>query len=218
MSVNFSWPIYGQQAQQKFLQSAIVNNRLAHTYLFYGPKGLGKKLTLSYFIKSILCTDLEQKPCGSCEYCLLLERKSYLDLYAIGDQGTDLSIDDIRDFIKRISLAKVHNQVKIAVIYQVENLNIQSSNALLKTLEEPPANTIIILVADQINHLPATVLSRCQLVKFQALSYQDMSEWLKSFDLSVEERLTVINLSFGRPGLALQLMADNLETFKKLKQ
>lgn len=215
MSVNFSWPIYGQQAQQKFLQSAIVNNRLAHTYLFYGPKGLGKKLTLEFFIKSILCENVKQKPCGHCEFCKLLERKSYLDLYTIGDQQTELSIDDIRDFIKRISLAKVHGQVKIAVIYQAENLNIYSSNALLKTLEEPPASTIIILVADRINHLPATVLSRCQLVKFQALSYQDMFEWLKSFSLSAEERLTVINLSFGRPGLALQLMSDNLETFKK---
>lgn len=215
MSVNFSWPIYGQQAQQKFLQSAIVNQRLASTYLFYGPKGLGKKLTLDYFVKSILCLDEVQKPCGKCEFCKLLEKKSYLDLYTIGDQQDDLSIDDIRDFIKRISLAKVHNQVKIAIIYQGENLNIYSSNALLKTLEEPPLNTIMILVADQINHLPATVLSRCQLVKFQALSNQDMLKWLQKFDLPEQEKETVINLSFGRPGLALSLMSDNLETFKK---
>ncbi|MCD4760331.1 hypothetical protein K8R42_00350 [bacterium] len=214
MSDEFKWPIYGHKNQLEFLQQTISQNKLANTYLFYGPSGLGKKMVADYFVKSIYCQDKKIKPCNKCYHCRLIEKRTFLDLYKVGDRE-DLSVDNIRKFLHRISLSEVSGQQKIAIIYGVGTINLFSANALLKTLEEPPNNTTIILIADSIANLPATVISRCQLIKFRSLSTEHMKEWLKEFDFSEEEKKTIINLSFGKPGVALQLMEDHLESFKK---
>ncbi|MFA5126456.1 MAG: hypothetical protein WC465_00445 [Patescibacteria group bacterium] len=216
MPVKFFWPIYGHQAQIKFLQSAIANQRVANAYLFYGPKGLGKKLTAQYFGASLFCTNLQEKPCGRCEHCLLIKRKVFLDIFTLGEQDTELSAENIREFLHSLSMSRVHNTHKLAIIYGVENMNLFGANAMLKILEEPPSHTTILLVADNINQLPATIISRCQLIKFQALARSDMEAWLKNYEeVNEATRETIINLSFGRPGTALTMLADDLTTFKK---
>lgn len=214
MSQQYKWPIYGHQNQLKFLQETISQDKLANTYLFYGPGGLGKKTITNYFVKSIFCLDDKVRPCEKCDHCQMINRGIFLDIYKVGDRE-DLSIDNIREFLHKIAMSNLSGYHKIAIIYGTETINLFSANALLKTLEEPPANTTIILIANSIVNLPATVISRAQLIKFKALSKNDMTAWLKNYDFSDQERETIINLSFGRPGVALRLMADNMEQFKK---
>lgn len=214
MSYQFKWPIYGHENQLKFLQETISQAKLANTYLFYGPGGLGKKMTADYFVKSIFCLDDKTKPCEKCDHCRLINKGTFLDIYKVGDRE-ELSIDNIREFLHKISLSKVSGERKVAVIYGAETINLFSANALLKTLEEPPAGTTIILIADSIANLPATVKSRCQLVKFRSLTRENMKDWLSNYDFSQDEKDTIINLSFGRPGTALKMMENNLENFKK---
>ncbi len=209
----YKWPIYGQQRQINFLQGVLNNNKLANTYLFYGSPGLGKKLTVNYFTKSIFCED-NTKPCLKCHNCKMIEKNIYLNLLTLG-QNEDLSIDNIREFLSKLALFRIGNKRKIAIIYNIDKINIKGANALLKTLEEPPEGTTVILIADSIVNLPITILSRSQSIKFQALNKEDMSKWLENYDIEKEEKETIINLSFGRPGLALTYLKDNLESFKK---
>ncbi len=215
MSDKYHWPIFGHQQAINFLQNSIEQDKLAHAYLFYGSRGLGKKMIADYFSRSVFCTSIEKKPCGQCQPCRLVEKHAYLDLYTLGKDGQELSADNVRAFMHSLQMANIYGNKKIAIIYNVENMNIFGANALLKTIEEPPANTYIILISDNINLLPATVISRCQLLKFQALKKNEMERWMDSFDFQDKERQTIINLSFGKPGLALQLMQENLETWKK---
>lgn len=214
MSSEYKWPIYGHKNQLKFLQETISQNKLANTYLFYGPSGLGKKMVADYFVKSLYCQDEKVKPCEKCHNCHLINKGIFLDLYKVGDRE-DLGVDNIRDFLHRISLSKMSKEHKVAIIYGVETINLFSANALLKTLEEPPANTTIILIADSIVHLPVTVISRCQLIKFRSLNKTDMVAWLKNYDFSTDEKDTIINLSFGKPGMALGMMENNMDNFKR---
>jgi len=214
MSQQYKWPIYGHQNQLKFLQETISQDKLANTYLFYGSIGLGKKTVTDYFVKSIFCLDEQIKPCEKCEHCKIINRGIFLDIHKVGDRE-DLGVDNIRDFLHKIAMSKLSGNRKIAIVYGAETINLFSANALLKTLEEPPANTTIILIANSIVNLPATIMSRAQLIKFKALSKDDMTAWLKNYNFSNEEKATIINLAFGRPGVALRLMADNMEQFKK---
>jgi len=214
MSQEYKWTIYGHKNQLKFLQETISQNKLANTYLFYGPAGLGKKTITDYFVKSIFCLDDKLKPCEECDHCQMINRGIFLDIYKVGDRE-DLSVDNIREFLHKIVMSNFSGQRKVAIVYGAETINLFSANALLKTLEEPPANTTIILIADSIVNLPSTVISRSQLIKFKALSRVDMLEWFKNYNFSDQEKETIINLSFGRPGVALRLMADNMEQFKK---
>ena len=215
MSDKYHWPIFGHKQAIQFLQNSIEQEKLAHAYLFYGSRGLGKKMIAEYFSRSIFCTNQESKPCGQCQVCRLLAKNAYLDFYTLGKDGQELSVDNVREFMHSLQMASIYGHKKIAVIYNVEQMNIFAANALLKTLEEPPAGTHIILISDNINLLPATVISRCQLLKFQALKKNEMEDWIATFDFEVKERQTIINLSFGKPGLALQLMQENLESWKK---
>ncbi|MDD5749833.1 MAG: hypothetical protein PHO91_03575 [Patescibacteria group bacterium] len=214
MSYEFKWPVYGHSSQTQFLKSLILQKRLANAYLFYGPAGLGKKFVADFFVRSFYCQSDSTKPCGQCQNCLAIGKKIFFDLYKLGDRE-ELSIDNIRGFLQKLSLSSLTANHKIALIYGADTINLFGANALLKTLEEPPAKTTLILISDSIENLPATVLSRCQLLKFRPISRQNMLLWLENFDFSPAERETIVNLSFGRPGLALKIMEDNLAEFKK---
>lgn len=213
MSYAFDWPIYGHKNQLQFLQTAILNNKLANAYLFYGPMGLGKKMVVDYFVKSIFCQSDKVKPCNLCQHCRQIAKKTFLDIHILG-KNEELSAENIRDFLSHLSLSNVSGNRRLAIIYGLERINLFGANALLKTLEEPPRNTTIVLVADNIAGLPATIISRCQLLKFRQLSKKDMDGWLQNFDFDTQTKQTIINLSFGKPGLALTLMSDKLEIFK----
>ena len=215
MSDKFNWPIYGHKNQLKFLQKVIVKDKLANTYLFYGPKGLGKKLTSKYFIKSIFCKDNNTKPCNKCYSCKSLDNNTFLDLYSLGLDKTKLKADDVKEFLHKLSLSNLNGSKKIGIIYNIDYINLFGANALLKTLEETPKDASIILIADSITNIPATIISRSQLVKFKPLELEDMKKWLENFDLEKDEKETILNLSFGRPGIALKLIDDKLANFKK---
>ena len=214
MSVNFSWPIYGHPKQIHFLQESLRQNKLANTYLFYGAKGLGKKLISRYFAASLFCTHPEVKPCNKCQTCRQVKNGTWPNFYSLGKNREDLSAENVKEFLAKLSLTAADGGYKLVIIQGVENINMFSANAMLKVLEEPPKNTTIILIADRINNLPSTVISRCQLLKFQPLDKKSMQSWLENFDFKEEEKQTILNLSFGKPGLALEFIEDKLVNLK----
>jgi len=145
----------------------------------------------------------------------MIKNKSFADFYYLGEKKEDLSAENIRNFLKSLSLKSSTDTRKIALISRADMINLHGANALLKTLEEPPKNTSIILIANTIETLPATLISRCLLLKFQPLLREDMVLWLQNFKFSPEEVDTIINLSFGRPGLALRLINDDMSSYNQ---
>ena len=134
MSDKYHWPIFGHKQAIQFLQNSIEQEKLAHAYLFYGSKGLGKKMIANYFASSIFCTSVDKKPCGQCKYCRLVAKNSYLDLYTLGKDDQELSVENVREFMHSLQMANIYSNKKIAIIYNVEKINIFGANALLKTL------------------------------------------------------------------------------------
>lgn len=229
---NFNWHICGHRNIVHFLEQSIKNDHLAHAYLFIGPAGVGKQAVAKEFIASIFCQGGgDIIPCGECLHCGQLGRGLHPDVYIIkksvdektGKFKKDIIIDQIRDLKNRLQQATLLNSYKVALIPEVQYLNINAANALLKVLEEPTPKTVLILIADNINTLPRTIVSRCQILKFLPVSAKEIEEYLISGGLAeVEEAKKLSRLAAGRPGVAIsflnnkELLADYSKNISQL--
>ena len=145
------------------LRNAVVNDRVAHAYLFAGPRGTGKTTTARLLAKAINCLepDLNKRPCNTCEICQTITQGRFMDMIEI-DAASNTSVDDVRDLRDKINFSPSQGKFKVYIIDEVHMLSTAAFNALLKTLEEPPPHAIFILATTEIHKIPATVLSRCQ--------------------------------------------------------
>lgn len=172
------------------LKNAVVNERVAHAYLFAGPRGTGKTTTARLLAKAVNClsSDLSERPCNTCEYCLALTAGRFLDLIEI-DAASNTSVDDVRDLREKINFSPSQGRFKVYIIDEVHMLSTAAFNALLKTLEEPPPHAIFVLATTEIHKIPATVLSRCQRHEFRRIPINDIVVYLK--DKSQEENINI---------------------------
>lgn len=213
---SFNWPVVGHAKIQQLLQKSLVNNKLAHAYLFSGPVHLGKSLLAKQFIASILCNDYQQQtqaaakslPCGSCVFCQQFDKNIHPDVYYLNreEEKKNISVEQVRDMQKFLSLSSFLNSYKIALIADAQDLSESAQNALLKILEEPHPKTILILIANDYNFLLPTIVSRCQLIKFRNLSADEIFHHLISLDSSREQAKILTALSNGRIGLAIDYL------------
>jgi len=173
------------------LLKQISSGKTVHAYLFVGPRGTGKTSTARILAKALNCTHLEKNgdPCGECDSCLAIKEGSYLDLHEI-DAASNRGIDDIRDLRERIKLAPSLGKVKIYIIDEVHMLTSEAFNALLKTLEEPPKNTVFILCTTELHKVPDTIKSRCQLFKFKRASTSQLVEKLSNIAKSEKSKIS----------------------------
>jgi DNA polymerase III subunit gamma/tau len=172
------------------LKNAVVNERVAHAYLFAGPRGTGKTTTARLLAKAVNCLDpdLANRPCNACEYCLSLNAGRFLDLIEI-DAASNTSVDDVRDLRDKINFSPSQGRYKVYIIDEVHMLSTAAFNALLKTLEEPPPHAIFVLATTEIHKIPATVLSRCQRHEFRRISVKEIVAYIK--EKSQEENIVV---------------------------
>lgn len=216
---DFKWNLAGHEKIAHFLQKSIINNRIAHAYLFVGPEGVGKTRVAEYFSASLLCQGEGQIPCQKCVYCQQFFKKIYPDLYLIEkEEGKkNVSIDQIRDLRGKLSKRSFLNSYKIAIIKEAETLNREGWNALLKTLEEPSEKTIIILITTNLKSLPETIISRSQLIKFLTVNKQEIYNYfLKEYNLPAKKAEILSSLCQGRPGVGIKFIEDKklLETYE----
>jgi DNA polymerase III subunit gamma/tau len=171
--------VMGQEHITTTLQNAIRANRVAHAYLFTGPRGTGKTTTARIFAKAISCLDEDEtkRPCNVCEVCVSVNEGRDLDLIEI-DAASNNGVDNVRELRERIGFAPNVGRYKIYIIDEVHMLSTGAFNALLKTLEEPPAHAIFILATTEVDKLPATVLSRCQRFDFRFMPFKLLREQL----------------------------------------
>ena len=162
------------------LKNAVLNERVAHAYLFAGPRGTGKTTTARLLAKAVNCLDpdLAKRPCNACDHCLALTAGRFLDLIEI-DAASNTSVDDVRDLREKINFSPSQGRYKVYIIDEVHMLSTAAFNALLKTLEEPPPHAIFVLATTEIHKIPATVLSRCQRHEFRRIPVDVMVAYLK---------------------------------------
>lgn len=161
--------IVGQEHISKTLINAINNNRIAHAYIFAGPRGVGKTTTARIFAKSINCLNPNNgEPCNECEMCKSFNSSQSLDIIEI-DGASNRRIEEIRQLRESVKYAPTKGKYKVYIIDEVHMLTTESFNALLKTLEEPPEHTIFIFATTDIHKVPLTIISRCQRFDFRRI-------------------------------------------------
>ena len=171
--------IVGQEHIKKALTNAISMNRISHAYLFTGPRGTGKTSTARIFAKSLNCVNGPTiTPCGECENCKNITNSTPIDVIEI-DAASNRSVNDADEIIKKVILAPVNSRYKIYIIDEVHMLTPQAFNALLKTLEEPPANVIFILATTEVHKVLDTIKSRCQRFDFRRITTEDIVKHLR---------------------------------------
>jgi len=163
----------GQKHVLNYLKKSIEKNRISHAYLFEGLKYSGTKDVALWFVKYLECQSQKTtKPCGLCQSCQDIDKNRYPDLAMVSIEGDkkEISIERIRELRRHLSLSAYSGPYKIAIIKEADKMTSEAANALLKTLEEPQGNTVLILITSTPSALPKTIVSRCEEIKFKTVS------------------------------------------------
>ena len=205
--------IIGHEPQKEFLQNSVRKNRISHAYLFSGPEGVGKKLVAIGFAKLINCTSsgAENLDC-ECVSCVKTEKGLNPDVLVFGYPGEKtIKVDHVRQDIERlIHLAPYENPYKVFIIDGAQRMNFNAQNAFLKTLEEPPPNSVIILITTLADLLMPTIKSRCQSVVFQPLDAGQVRKFLEKEKPGDNDPELVSRISGGSISRALNTDEDYL--------
>lgn len=202
--------IIGQDYTIKMLQNAIINNKIAHSYLFTGPRGTGKTSTAKVFAKTINCEHLiDGEACGKCSSCLSFNNSP--DIIEI-DAASNNGVDDIRELINNVKIAPTESKYKIYIIDEVHMMTQSAFNALLLTLEEPPAHAVFIMATTNVESVPITILSRCQRFNFKKIALDDLVKQInyvcnsENIKITEDAVLEIANISEGGMRDALSLL------------
>ncbi len=215
--------IIGNNRAIETLKKAILQERVPHAYLFIGREGVGKKLTALSLAKALNCQKTEENngdACGKCISCKKTDAMNHPDVLLVEPEGRFIKIEQIRRLQRRLQFKAVEGRYKVCIIDGADNMNIASANALLKTLEEPPSNTVLVLVAPYDTNLPATILSRCRRLTFTPLNTEELGLWLKENSNTDEETAKLLAL-FGGGSVSKMLDLNKnfiIDTRKKIIQ
>lgn len=233
----YSWPIIGHKKIIKLFQKTITDKNLSHAYLFLGPSHIGKATTARVFAQALQCelnqTDTNNSgektlfynnnkktdikiPCGQCQSCKLIEKNSHPDTIILTGKG-NIKIEQTRDLQHQINLKPLSSVYKICIIEDVERLTQEAANSLLKILEEPPPNSVLILTCTTLNYILPTISSRCQIIKFQQVDPLEIKKELIKRGGQEKLASNLSLMSCGRPGVAFNL-ASNPDILKKQLQ
>jgi DNA polymerase-3 subunit gamma/tau len=170
--------VIGQEHVTRTLQNALATDRIAHAYLFTGPRGTGKTTTARLLAKAVNCLgEGPVKPCGECRICRAVDEGRLLDMIEI-DAASNRGIDEIRDLREKVGFRPGEARIKFYIIDEVHMLTDPAFNALLKTLEEPPPHVIFVLATTEPHKIPMTIVSRCQRFDFRRIPLAEITRWL----------------------------------------
>lgn len=196
--------VLGQNSVKETLINAINNSKIVHAYLLTGPRGSGKTSTARILAKSLNCPNAldgkypSTQPCGICPSCVSIANSSSIDVVEI-DAASHGGVDDARQIVEKVNLASVTGKYRIYIIDEVHMLSNPAFNALLKVIEEPPANVVFILATTEVDKVPKTIASRCQQLRFKPITIKDCFDRLEY--VAKQE-----NINISKP--ALELIAE----------
>jgi DNA polymerase-3 subunit delta' len=201
--------IVGHDENVNSLKAMLVNGRVPHALLFVGPEGVGKAVVATIFAAGLLCTGEGRKPCGECSSCCRVRSLSHPDLVVMSPDGASIKIDQVRELQRIVALAPYFGQRRVCIINAAETMTIQAANSLLKTLEEPPGDTVFILISSARQQLLPTIISRCRIMPFYSLSYEVLSKALIAQGFDHTQAGAAARISGGRMGAALDFLAED---------
>lgn len=212
--------IIGHQKQIDMLNSATEKNRVHSAYLFVGQSGLGKKQVALKFAQMLNCQNTQdfKKPCGECLSCKKIEKFTHPDVITITvqEEKNSIAIEQIREMIKGLQFSAVMGGYNVRIIDDAHLMQRDAANSLLKILEEPPKNTVIVLITPVPKSLPSTVISRCAVVYFGILTDDEIKNEIKKYNLSSDEVEIINSIAMGSLGSAVKL-AENRENISDCK-
>lgn len=210
--------IIGHQDVIAHLQNAIKANKVSHAYILNGEKGSGKKIIARVFAKALNCESGQQRPCGVCHSCRLAESGNHPDIIEVThDKPNSIGVDDIREqVVEDVSVRPYSSPYKVYIISDGERMTLQAQNALLKTIEEPPAYAVILILTSNSSALLPTILSRCVLLNTKPISDEQVHAYLMEH-VHIPDYQADICVAFaqGNIGKALQLATS--DKFNEIK-
>jgi len=198
--------ILGHEKPLNIINAYMESSRFSGGYIFSGPEGIGKKTVAKIIAQKLNCTAQSDRPCGNCSSCLKMEKLQHPDLHIIESESSQIKIEDIRSLQKEANFRPYEGVMKVFIIDDAHRFNPEAANSLLKVLEEPPKDSLIILITHKPQNIFKTILSRCKVIRFSPLAIAALEEVLVK-DYLVD-RLLAHFLSFyceGRIGVALRL-------------
>jgi DNA polymerase-3 subunit delta' len=204
------WGLIGHEWAVDLLADHVAHGQERQAYLLTGPQGVGKRTLALRFAQSLNCLNskVPGKPCGKCSSCKKFDTMQHPDLTIVEaeQQGGILRIDQVREMQHRLSLAPYEAKYRIALLLRIEEANINTANALLKTLEEPPQQVVVLLTANSAENLLPTIVSRCEVIRLRVLSVDETSKGLQQKKgVPVEMADKLAHISGGRPGYAIRM-------------
>lgn len=205
--------ILGQDQGIAVLRRSLAAGKIAHAYLFEGIEGCGKHATALAYIQALFCGRGEG--CGSCTSCRKLARLEHPDLHLLEPDGAFIKIDQIRELQRELAFRPFESPRKACIIDSADRLNPAAGNALLKTLEEPPGNALIILITANVGRMLPTILSRCQRLHFPALPQDIIEKHLLAQGNEPETARLAATMAGGSLGKALEISAETALTGRR---
>ncbi|MGI6341039.1 MAG: ATP-binding protein [Minisyncoccales bacterium] len=200
--------VIGHEKQKEFLTKVVLNKKIPHAFLFAGEDMVGKKTLAFAFAKLILC---DNNACQTCKTCTDIDKRISPDLYFVSDENNNIEIDKIRAVREFLRLKSYSNKKKIAIIDNAHLMGNDAQNSILKLLEEPPENSILILVTSFKEMILETIKSRVQEINFNKVSRKEIEEYLilKGADEKEAEEISIF--SGGKIGKAIEFLNDALK-------
>ncbi len=205
--------VIGQERARKILTRSVNTDRMSHAYLFKGPDGVGKRLAGRWLAAVVNCRDRnEVEPCGNCSSCRKFISGNHPDFHVVSPEKGVIKIDQIREVCKLVSYPPYESRMRVILLEDVHGMRVEAANALLKTLEEPPEQNLLVLTADTAVQILPTITSRCQVVSFFSLTDDQTRQILGGFDLDIdEEDLDLLSWAAeGSPGKGLRIYEGGL--------
>ncbi len=204
-----SWPVVGHDWAVTLLLRAVESGHAAHAYLITGLEHIGKSTLARTLAQALNCTG-QPVPCGQCRACKLIAAGRHPDLHLVAPEGNTLKIDQVRALQHDLALAPMEGRFRVAILEGMDKATVEASNALLKTLEEPPPHVVLALIAPEAEALLPTIVSRCQLVALRPLSAQAVHHALvERWGIDDARAQTLAHLSGGRLGWAVMAAQDD---------
>ncbi len=209
--------LLGHEKAKTLLLQAASKNKIGHAYLFRGPDGVGKKraaLTLGAYLNCK--SPLENDACGRCASCRKYNSFNHPDLLIISPDGAAIKIAQVRALKHQLTFAPLEAKTRVVILEDIHTMRKEAANSLLKTLEEPAPNNLLILTADQAGTVLPTILSRCQIIPFGSLDYNDIAQVLMhQNDVEESQALALASVAEGSIGRAKFLWQENLLAFRR---
>jgi DNA polymerase III subunit delta' len=211
--------IRGQDTAVRSLKNAINNNRLAHAYIFSGPEGCGRSLLARNFAKALNCEKKKDDACDFCTSCKKIDKYIHPDVKWLNKdgKGSQIKIEQIRELENQIVLKPYEAKYKVFIIKDAQLMTAEAANSFLKTLEEPPPNSVLILITERPKDLFRTIVSRCQLIRIKPFSTEELSFILVTeYNMQKKKAELLSRISEGRLGRAIDYSSDVLTLRDKI--